>query len=117
MPGEDMNSLAVLVMHTVGATRYLIGDLAGQNPIGRDPEVEFATSGLDETALKRHLNETLDYIQEILKDFTLEDLPAERFGSRSTRASTVGWALLHTLDHTAAHAGHMQITRQLWDRH
>lgn len=115
IPGEGMNSMAVLVMHTVGATRYLIGDLAGQNPIGRNPETEFATSGLDESTLKRHLAETLEFIRTVLDDFSLEDLPAERFGSRSTVVSTVGWALLHTLDHTAAHTGHLQITRQLWD--
>jgi len=28
----------------------------------------------------------------------------------------VAWALLHALDHTAQHLGHMQITRQLWDQ-
>ena len=101
-------------MHTIGVTRYLVGDLAGKDSIGRNPDTEFATSGLDNTTLKRHLNETLDYIQEVLEDFSLEDLSAERFDSRSTVVSTVGWALLHTLDHTAAHTGHMQITRQLW---
>jgi hypothetical protein len=28
----------------------------------------------------------------------------------------VGWALLHALEHTAIHLGHIQITQQLWDQ-
>ena len=28
----------------------------------------------------------------------------------------VAWALLHALEHTAIHLGHMQIMRQLWEQ-
>ena len=35
VPGPDMNSIAVLLAHTVGAERYWIGDLAGDDPSGR----------------------------------------------------------------------------------
>jgi hypothetical protein len=29
---------------------------------------------------------------------------------------TVAWAVLHAVDHTALHLGHIQITRQLWEQ-
>jgi hypothetical protein len=32
------------------------------------------------------------------------------------RTIPVRWCLLHALDHTALHLGHMQLTYQLWRR-
>lgn len=29
---------------------------------------------------------------------------------------SVSWSLLHVLDHTAIHLGHIQLTRQLWEQ-
>ena len=37
-------------------------------------------------------------------------LPVEARG----RIVPVRWAILHVIDHTALHLGHMQITYQLW---
>ena len=48
VPGPDMNSLRVLMVHTAGAERYWIGDMAGQQPSGRDRDAEFRARGLDE---------------------------------------------------------------------
>ena len=31
------------------------------------------------------------------------------------REFTVAWCLLHALEHSAVHLGHMQIVRQLWE--
>jgi hypothetical protein len=30
------------------------------------------------------------------------------------RQVTVRWSILHVIEHTAQHVGHMQLTRQLW---
>ena len=116
VPGPDMNSLAVLVIHATGAERYWIGDVVAGVPSGRDRDTEFRVSGLDETALKRRLDDTLAYIRETLAVSTLEDLETERVSPRNTRVYTVGWALTHTLEHTGIHLGHMQILRQLWEK-
>jgi hypothetical protein len=45
-PGLDMNSIAVLVIHVVGAERYWLGDVIAREPSNRDRPAEFQTSGL-----------------------------------------------------------------------
>jgi hypothetical protein len=30
--------------------------------------------------------------------------------------NNIAWSLLHALEHTALHLGHMQLTRQLWEQ-
>jgi hypothetical protein len=115
IPGEDMNSLSVLVMHTAGAERYIVEDMAGGKPIGRDMDLEFGKTDLDEAALVAHLDEAMEATRKMIAQFSLDDLPIERTGSQSKKAYTVAFSLLHALDHAANHLGHMQITRQLWD--
>jgi uncharacterized damage-inducible protein DinB len=116
VPGQDMNSLAVLVTHVAGAERYWICDVAGQNPFNRDRDAEFRASGVDEVALKQHLDDALADIEKTLEALTLEDLQAERVSRRNQRTFTVGWSILHAMEHTALHLGHMQMIRQLWDQ-
>jgi len=115
-PGPDMNSLAVLAVHTAGAERYWIGDVAGQDPSGRDRAAEFRTQGMDAAALTARLDAALAHSRAVLEGLTLSDLDALRPSSRDGREYTIAWALAHALGHTAVHVGHMQIIRQLWDQ-
>ncbi|MGH8629266.1 MAG: DinB family protein [Burkholderiales bacterium] len=115
-PGPDMNSLAVLAVHTVGAQRYWIGDVAGRDPLGRDRAAEFRAGGLDATALIARLDAALAHSRTMLEGLTLSELEALRPASGYGREVTVAWALAHALAHTAVHVGHMQIVRQLWDQ-
>jgi uncharacterized damage-inducible protein DinB len=113
VPGPEMNSIAVLVVHTAGAERYWIGDVAGGQPSGRDRPAEFQTQGLDETDLVSHLDDALAESEKILAQLTLEDLTALRSSPLHDREGTVMWAVLHALEHTANHLGHIQVTRQM----
>jgi uncharacterized damage-inducible protein DinB len=115
VPGPEMNSIAVLVVHTAGAERYWIGDVAGGQPSGRDRPAEFRTEALDEAALVAHLDRSLAESEQILGKFTLEDLSAVRRSTMHDRECTVMWALLHALEHSANHLGHIQMARQLWE--
>jgi len=115
VPGQEMNSLSVLAIHVAGATRYWIGDVAGQDSSGRDRGAEFLTHGLDAAALKARLTGALEHSQRVLEDLTLADLEASRVSPRDGRQFSVAWCLAHALEHTALHLGHMQLTRQLWD--
>lgn len=115
VPGPDMNSLSVLVVHLTGAERYWIGDVAAREPSGRDRPAEFRAQGLEGGALARRLSDSLAYCRGVLESLTLQDLAAPRTSPRDGRTFTVGWALAHALEHTALHLGHIQITRQLWD--
>lgn len=112
----DMNSMNVLVVHLIGAERYWIGDVIAGEPSGRDRESEFMVRGLSEIELLEKLNEIENYIQRKLEAFTLQEVDVSRISPRNSREVTVGWALCHTLKHTAVHVGHIQITHQLWEK-
>lgn len=116
-PGPDMNSLGVLLAHTLGAERYWIGDVAMGLPSDRDRDAEFRTAGVSASAFARQAQETLAHNQAVLSQLTTEQFGEERVAPLFGQRVTVAHAVLHALEHTALHAGHIEITRQLWDQH
>lgn len=116
MPGADMNSLCVLVVHVTGATRFWVGDVVMGEASGRDRAAEFTANGWDAAALQKRLDDTLAYVRGACERLTLADL--ERVTDKEWRGQpvTVDWALGHALEHMGLHLGHAQITRQLWDQ-
>ena len=115
VPGSDMLSFCVIVVHTTGAERYWVGDVAGQDPSIRNRAAEFAVKGLGAAELINRLDQSLDYVKGVTEKLKLDNLQEMRNSSRDDRKFTVGWALAHALEHTALHLGHAQITRQLWE--
>lgn len=113
-PAPKMNSLAVLVVHTAGAERYWIGDVAGQDPSGRIRSEEFQVIGLDAEELGQRLDAALEHSHDILQQLTEEDLDAARHSTRDGETYSVAWALAHALEHTAVHLGHIQTLRDMW---
>jgi uncharacterized damage-inducible protein DinB len=116
VPGPDMNSLAVLVVHVAGAERFWIGDVVARDPSDRDRPAEFRTGGLDADVLKARLAGSLTYTRGAVEPLTLQDLEAARNSPRDNRQFTVAGCLAHVLAHTATHVSHVQLTRQLWDQ-
>ena len=114
-PGPDMNSIAVILAHTAGAWRYWVGDVAGGLPSGRVRSTEFETRGVDAAEMLERLRAALDTTREVLAGVEVARLGEVRTAGMFDEQRTVGWALLHALEHTALHAGHIQLTRQLWD--
>jgi hypothetical protein len=114
-PINEMNSINVLVTHLTGAERYWIGDVALGEISGRIREAEFRVRGKSTMDLAVLINTATEYAQSAVTKLSLEDLTVERTSSRDGRVFTVGWALMHALEHTALHLGHIQVTRQLWD--
>ena len=115
-PGPDMNSIAVILVHTAGAWRYWVGDVAGDLPSGRVRATEFETHGVDAAEMVGRLRAALDTTREVLAGMDLARLEEVRTAGMFDEQRTAGWALLHALEHTAVHAGHIQLTRQLWDQ-
>ena len=115
-PGPEMNSIHVLVVHVAGSERYWIGDVAGNDPSGRDRDAEFRSHGLDTRALIDLLDRTLAHSRAVLEGLDPADLEGLRVSPRNGRQVTVAWCLAHALEHTALHLGHMEITRQLWEQ-
>jgi hypothetical protein len=115
VPGPEMNPISVIVTHTAGAERSLIGELVGGEPAQRDRTTEFRPQGVDAAELAQRLAQAHACAQDALEKLSLTDLSAARTRRDGTK-TTVAWALLHALDHTAEHTGHIQITRQLWNQ-
>jgi uncharacterized damage-inducible protein DinB len=112
--GPEMNSISIMVFHLTGAERYWIGDVAAQEPSGRDRDSEFKVHDVGMNTVRKRLDDSLAYSRKTLEKLTLQDLEESRTSPRDGREFTVAWALLHALEHAALHLGHIQITRQLW---
>lgn len=115
-PGSEMNSLAVLAVHTAGSLRYWIGDVVAEDPSDRDRNSEFLSQNRDVPFLESRLDASLEYTRSALEKMALGDLHKPRSSSRHDTQFTCAWALLHALEHTAQHTAHAQLTRQLWDQ-
>jgi uncharacterized damage-inducible protein DinB len=114
-PQQEMNSFAVLITHLTGAERFWIGDMTGQESSDRNRDSEFVVERLDEAKLVQRLDDSLAYIETVLEKLTLDDFNTEIRSERNQRSFTIGWSLLHALEHTATHMGHMQVMRDMWD--
>lgn len=115
-PGPEMNSISVLIVHLTGAERYWIGDVACGLRSDRDRDAEFQTVGLTADLLRTRLRDSLAHARDAMDHLTLADLEEARPSWRDGNTYRVGWALAHALEHTALHAGHVQIQRQMWEQ-
>ena len=114
VPGPEMNSLSVLVAHLTGSERYWIGDVARGDPSGRDREAEFRVKGMTAEALKKRVADLDAYEAAAFETMQLGDLEEMRIAPRGGRQVTVAGALLHPLQHTGQHVGHIEILKQQW---
>jgi uncharacterized damage-inducible protein DinB len=107
-----MNSIAVLAMHAAGAEHFWIGEVVGRLPATRNREAEFKMVVEDTAVLSQTLQTVANQTKAVLQALTQTDLDGSR--SAHDREVAVRWAILHVIDHTALHLGHIQITTQLW---
>lgn len=106
------NSLAVLLMHITGAEQFWLGELLGQRQINRDREAEFRAIATDVSSLRRRLQETDELVREVLT--TVDPARLDETVQLGGRTLTLRWGVIHMIEHTAQHLGHMQLTLQLW---
>jgi len=115
-PGQDMNSISVLIFHTTGSVRFWIGDIAAQEPSNRDRDAEFKVHGVEADILRKRLADNLEYAHNTLNKFTIQDLETKRISAMDGSEYKMAWVLLHALEHATLHLGQIQITRQLWEQ-
>lgn len=113
-PGPEMNSLAVLVTHTVASeldTLTFVRDV----PSERDRDAEFRTKTPDVTELMKTLDRGDANLAEHGKAITASQLDAMR--ERPGRDPQVGlhW-LVNNCGHAREHLGHAQMTKLLWEQ-
>jgi len=106
------NSLAALAAHSAGAEHFWIAEVVGGRPATRNREAEFATRAASSAEIMRLLENTALVTREVF--LTLKDTDLNETRETAGRAVPVRWCLLHVIDHTSLHLGHMQVTFQLW---
>jgi len=110
--GEQIsNSMAVLAAHICGAEHFWISEVVGGNSPSRNRDAEFATKDASQSELFHLLHQTSIETRAILSALTPQQL--EEYRVVEGQQVPVRWALLHVIDHTALHLGHMQMTYQL----
>ncbi|MFC1936184.1 DinB family protein [Chloroflexota bacterium] len=114
-PGPEMNTLGVLVTHTLGATRFWIAHIALGQPTERVRAEEFEVQGLGLDELRSGLEDLRRDAHRGIPQLKLESLSQMRRSDIHSKEFSVSWSLLHALEHLALHVGHAQVTRQLWD--
>jgi uncharacterized damage-inducible protein DinB len=113
-PDPAMNSICVLIVHIAGAERFLIGDIVKGESSQRDRPAEFMAAGLEAATLVKRMKDSEAYIKSILESMSLADLDGARRDPRDGSQTSVSWAVLHALEHTALHSGQIQDLRQLY---
>jgi len=116
VPGQEMNSLAVLATHVAEAERYWIAAVAGGEATERVREREFQARGQDAETLRGLLADALESSQQVLARLRVDELDRQSASLIHDRTYSMSYALVHGLAPTAEHMGHMQMVRQLWEQ-
>lgn len=109
------NSLAVLATHVAGSEHHWIYEMVGQQPATRDRPAEFVTTAVKATELLAKLAAVGQETRQIMTTLTAASLDQTR--TKDNHTFTVRWCIMHVIEHTALHLGHMQLTYQLWQMH
>jgi hypothetical protein len=113
---QDINTFFGLTTHLVGAGEYWVLHAAAGQPTNRNRPAEFVSTGHLEV-LRNRINTWLDNSTAYLESVTEADLGRifERKDPNETLRWTVARCLLHAVEHTATHVGHLHIQRQIWN--
>lgn len=105
------NSLAVLAAHVAGAEHHWISEMVGQQPATRHRPTEFVTTAVSASELVAKLTATGEETRQIMSQLTADSLNQPH--TIHDHTFTGRWCILHVIEHTALHLGHMQLTAQL----
>jgi hypothetical protein len=116
-PGPETNSLAVLVIHILGAEHSCVTTALG-NPIDRDRDAEFRAVADSPEELIAEIDRVDAILPGLIDQVTAEDLEAMRTrpNDRLNRENPGIWWLLHSMRHTREHIGQMFLTRQMYEQ-
>lgn len=111
---QDTSSPAVLVHHMAGVERFWLRQIIGGVDIGRSRPTEFAATAATVADLEALLDEAGRTTRKVLSELSAAQLQDTRDARGEPRS--VQWCLLSMMDHLSGHVGHLQLTRQLYDR-
>jgi DinB superfamily len=114
--GDDTNSLAVIAVHGVTATRFWLSlAIMGTAP-DRDRPAEFRTMVSSAQELLSIVNPVAADCRELLRFDGAFDHGAVRVDPRDGTARSAAWTLIHAVSHLHEHVAQAELTRQVWDR-
>ena len=114
VPAGETNSINVLVVHLAAAEKFWASEIALGKSSDRNRPDEFEVKGLTKADLATRLDETLAEIKSAFWQLKLFDLDKVHHSAQHNLDVTAAWAILHALEHTALHVGHIQLTAQLY---
>jgi uncharacterized damage-inducible protein DinB len=119
-PAPESNSLNVLVLHSISATKFWMAAGAGaQRSIADYRESErapaFEAKGRSAAELEAAINTAIEDLKDILSKGTEEHLVAEvSWPEDPSMTKTGARGLFHAIAHLREHVGHAQSVRDLW---
>ncbi len=113
-PGPDTNSIAALVVHTLGSEAEVLRTVRAL-PGERDRDAEFRRRAETADELIRLLDGGDAYLREMTSGISADDLAASR--PRGDRPPQTGhhW-LISNYGHAREHLAHIQLTKQLYQQ-
>jgi uncharacterized damage-inducible protein DinB len=114
----DTNSIYAILTHILGVDNFWVRQVIGGQTVQRNREAEFKASGKIAELLPKWEAAWIE-IGSLLGKLDHKQLLEVRtrpFSSEQKELITVQWVILHVVTHYATHLGHIQLTRQLWER-
>jgi len=115
-PGPEMNSIAVLYTHLLGAENSMTATVAGES-FERDRDAEFRVTQ-DPASLLKLVNTVEANVMSRINKLTLEALATNHSpaGDRLGRNNLGSWWIFHAVEHSREHIGQALLTRQLYEQ-
>jgi hypothetical protein len=112
-PAPETNSIAALVVHTLGSEAEVLRTVADV-PGSRDRDAEFLVTVDDPEGLLRQLDAADAFIDDLSARISADDLAAMRVrGSRPEPQTGLHW-LVTNYGHAREHLAHVQLTKQMY---
>ena len=115
-PGPEMNSIAVLYTHLLGAENSMTATVTGES-FERDRDAEFRVTQ-DPASLLKLVSTVEANVMSRIDKLTLEALAAKHSpaGDRLGRNNLGSWWIFHAVEHSREHIGQALLTRQLHEQ-
>jgi len=113
-PGPDTNSIAALVVHTLGSEAEVLRTVSGVSG-DRDRDAEFRAKADTADDLLQHLEQGDAYLDQLSARITANDLASVRERGDRTPQTGLYW-LLSNYGHAREHLAHIQLTKQIYQR-
>jgi hypothetical protein len=111
-PAPETNSIAVLVVHTIGSEQEVLRTVRGVAG-ERDRPAEFRTTAAGPDELIARLDEADRSLDELAGGITADDLVAVRPRGDLPPQSGIHW-LVTNYGHAREHQAHIELTKQLY---